>query len=50
MMGPPLTHRIIWDVANRPPAYLVRGEFRPEVHQPIQWNEPILFVDNDTIP
>ncbi|MCK5732565.1 MAG: hypothetical protein KAI38_00140, partial [Candidatus Latescibacteria bacterium] len=35
---------------NRRPAYLARGEFRPDAHQPIWWSGPKLFVDNDAVP
>jgi len=40
----------VWDVRNRRPAYLCRGEFRPAAHQPIWWSKPKLFIDNDAIP
>jgi hypothetical protein len=38
------------DRAARRPAYLARGEFRPNVHQPIWFSEPKLFIDNDAVP
>ena len=38
-----------WDVRNRRPAYLCRGEFRPGAHQPIWWSEPKLFIDNANV-
>jgi len=37
------------DRAARRPAYLARGEFRPQAHQPIWFSEPKLFVDNDSV-
>ena len=40
----------IWDVRNRRPAFLYRGEFRPGAAQPIWWSQPRLFIDNDAIP
>ena len=40
----------VWDVRNRRPAYLVRGEFRSGAQQPIWWSEPKLFIDNDAVP
>jgi len=39
----------VWDVANRRPAYLARGEFRADAHQPIWWSAPRLLIDNDAV-
>jgi len=36
--------------AARRPAYLARGEFRPDAHQPVWFSEPVLFIDNDAVP
>ncbi len=38
------------DRAARRPAYLARGEFRPDAHQPIWFSQPKLFIDNDNVP
>ena len=38
-----------WDVRNRRPAYISRGEFRPGARQPIWFSEPKLFVDNQGV-
>lgn len=38
------------DRAARRPAYLTRGEFRPDAHQPIWFSKPKLFIDNDKVP
>jgi len=38
-----------WDVRNRRPAYISRGEFRPGAHQPIWWSPPKLFIDNGAV-
>jgi len=35
-----------WGQLNRRPAFLSRGEFRKDAHQPIWWSDPILFIDN----
>ena len=35
-----------WDIRNRRPGYICRGEFRSTAHQPIWWSQPKLFVDN----
>ena len=40
----------VWDVRNRRPAYLCRGEFRAGANQPIWWSEPKLFIDNGAMP
>ncbi len=40
----------VWDIRNRRPAYLARGEFRPGAYQPIWWSAPKLFVDNNAVP
>jgi len=37
------------DRAARRPAYLARGQFRPDVHQPVWFSEPKLFIDNDAV-
>lgn len=39
-----------WDVRNRRPAYLARGEFRPKAHQSLWWSAPKKFIDNDAVP
>ena len=39
-----------WTIENRRPAYIARGEFRPDAHQPIWWSKPHLFIDNDAVP
>jgi hypothetical protein len=39
-----------WDVRNRRPAFVSRGQFRPEAEQPIWWSSPRLLIDNDAIP
>ena len=36
-----------WNVRNRRPAYICRGEFRPEALQPIWWSQPKQIIDND---
>lgn len=38
-----------WDVRNRRPAHISRGEFRPNAHQPIWFSRPKLFVDNQGV-
>ena len=38
-----------WDVRNRRPAFLSRGQHRPGARQPIWWGAPSLFVDNDAV-
>lgn len=38
-----------WDVRNRRPAYISRGEFRPKAHQPIWWSQPKRFIDNEGV-
>jgi hypothetical protein len=35
-----------WGQLNRRPAFLCRGEFREDAHQPIWYSDPILFIDN----
>jgi hypothetical protein len=35
-----------WGQLNRRPAFLCRGEFREDAHQPIWWSDPVLFIDN----
>lgn len=35
-----------WGQLNRRPAFLSRGEFRKDSHQPIWWSDPILLIDN----
>lgn len=37
------------DRAARRPAYLARGQFRPDAHQPIWFSKPKLFIDNDAV-
>jgi hypothetical protein len=37
------------DRAARRPAFLCRGEFRPEAHQPVWFSRPKLLVDNDRV-
>ena len=39
-----------WDVRNRRPAFLSRGQYRPAAQQPIWWGPPSLLVDNDAVP
>ncbi len=39
-----------WDVRNRRPAYLSRGEYRPTAHQPIWWSEPKCLIDAGEAP
>lgn len=39
-----------WDARNRRPAYLCRGRFDPSADQPIHFDEPVLFLDNDAVP
>lgn len=38
------------DRAARRPAYLARGQFRPDAHQPVWFSEPKLFINNDAVP
>lgn len=38
------------DRAARRPAYLARGEFRADAHQPVWFSQPKLFIDNDNVP
>ena len=40
----------VWAVENRRPAFVSRGEFRPNAQQPIWWSKPELFIDNDAHP
>ncbi len=36
-----------WAQPNRRPAYICRGEFQPNAHQPIWWSDPpLLLIDN----
>jgi hypothetical protein len=35
-----------WDVRNRRPAFVSRGEFRPQARQPIWWSQPRQIIDN----
>jgi len=37
------------DRAARRPAYLARGQFRPDAHQPIWFSQAKLFIDNDAV-
>jgi hypothetical protein len=37
------------DRAARRPAYLARGEFRRDAHQPVWFSKPKLFIDNDAV-
>jgi hypothetical protein len=37
------------DRAARRPAFLCRGEFRPQARQPLWWSPPRLFIDNDGV-
>ena len=39
-----------WDGHNRRPAFVSRGEYRPEAEQPIWWSPPRLLIDNNAIP
>jgi hypothetical protein len=39
-----------WDVRNRRPAFLSKGEYRPAARQPIWWGTPSLLIDNGAVP
>ena len=39
-----------WDVRNRRPAFVCLGRLQPDAHQPIWWDTPRLFIDNDAVP
>ncbi len=38
------------DSCNRRPCYLSFGRFDPDAEQPVSFNDPVLFADNDGIP
>lgn len=39
-----------WDVRNRHPSYLCRGTYNGDTHQPIEWEKPELFIENQGVP